>query len=247
MGESFFCSSKCPAKSHQRFLSSGDRLLRPVKCLPKPGKCFLSSAKYIFGRKPPSGRKKRPLCGKTNARQIRRFPSAFQLGRTNLQTAATAFGVRLTGVAGKKDSQTLLDTASTKAREDYAAFREIARAAFPAQADRIGLGLTGNVPQDLQKFITLAHTSYTNAKQDPWTTKMTTRNYAKARLDALNADLTALSGSESASNIAAGAAEEDTAARDNAYNALKEWIKEAHGVARGAFRKNAGALTKLNL
>ena len=168
-------------------------------------------------------------------------------GTALLQTAADAFGVRLTGVAGKTGKQDDLVTASNHAREDYAAFREIARAAFPAQADRIGLGLTGNVPQDLQKFITLAHTSYTNAKQDPWTTKMTTRNYAKARLDALNADLTALTGSESASNIAAGAAEEDTAARDTAYNALKEWIKEAHGVARGAFRKNAGALTKLNL
>ncbi|MEP6810675.1 MAG: hypothetical protein ABI992_10560, partial [Chthoniobacterales bacterium] len=168
-------------------------------------------------------------------------------GTALLQTAATAFGVRLTGVAGKAGKQTDLDTASTKAREDYAAFREIARAAFPEQADRIGLGLTGNVPQDLQKFITLAHTSYTNAQQAPWTTKMTIRNYAKARLQALNTDLTALTQSDSASNIAAGAAEEDTTARDLAYNALKEWIKEAHGVARGAFRKNAGALTKLKL
>ncbi len=121
------------------------------------------------------------------------------------------------------------------------------RAAFSAQADRIGLGLTGNVPHDLQKFITLAHNSYVNAKQDPWTTKLTKRNYAKARLDTLNADLTALSGTESASNIAAGAAEEDTTARDLAYTDLKDWIKEAHGVARGAFRKNVGALTKLKL
>ena len=44
----------------------------------------------------------------------------------------------------------------------------------------MALGLTGNVPQDLQKFVTLAHTSYTNAAKAPWTTKMTKRNYRES-------------------------------------------------------------------
>lgn len=135
----------------------------------------------------------------------------------------------------------------TKARIDYAAFREIARAAFPKQSDRIALGLTGNVPHDLQKFITLAHTSYSSASGGLWAKKMTKRNYAAARLATLNGALTALSGSESGRNIAAGAAEENTLARDAAYADVKEWIKEAHGVARGAFRGNQGALTNLKL
>jgi hypothetical protein len=132
-------------------------------------------------------------------------------------------------------------------RGDYAAFRSVARAAFPAQADRVSLGLTGNVPQDLQKFVTLAHTSYTNAATGPWTKKMSRRNYAPARLTMLNAALDALSSTESGSAIAAGEAQQGTEARNDAYMALKEWIKEAHGVARGAFRGNPGALTKLKL
>ena len=164
-----------------------------------------------------------------------------------LRTAANAFGVRLTGIAGKTEKHEDLISSDEQARNDYAAFRSIARAAFPAQADRIALGLTGNVPHDLQKFVTLAHTSYTNAAKASWTTKMTKRGYAPARLTTLNNALDALTGTESDSAVAAGEAEQTTEARDNAYNALKEFIKEAHGVARGAFRGNAGALTKLKL
>ncbi len=168
-------------------------------------------------------------------------------GNGLLETAADAFGVRLTGLSGKSDKHDDLDTAEKSARNGYAAFRLVARAVFPEQSDRVALGLTGSVPQDLQEFVTLAHTSYTNAAKAPWTTKMTKRNYAPARLTTLNNAITALTGSESTAAIAEGDAVEDTEARDNAYTALKDWIKEAHGVARGAFRGNAGALTKLNL
>src|ERR1700750_1816374 len=92
-------------------------------------------------------------------------------GNTLLQAAAEACGIRLTGVAGKTEKQSDFKSAEETARDDYARFRTIARAAFPAQQDRVALGLTGNVPQDLQKFITLAFTSYTNAAKEPWATK----------------------------------------------------------------------------
>jgi len=169
-------------------------------------------------------------------------------GNILLGTAATAFGVRLTGIAGKTSMHEELKTSDELAREDYAAaFRTIARAAFPAQADRVALGLTGNVPHDLQKFVTFAHSSYTNAAKATWTKKMPKRNYAPARLTTLNTALDSLSGTESGKAIAAGAAEQSTAARDAAHAALKDFIKEAQGVARGAFRGNSGALTKLKL
>ena len=103
------------------------------------------------------------------------------------------------------------------------------------------------MPKDLQKFLTLAHSSYKNAAKATWTTKMTKRNYAPARLTTLSAALDTLAGTESSSAVAAGEAQQDTQARNEAYVALKEWTKEAQGVARGAFRGNAGALTKLKL
>lgn len=125
-------------------------------------------------------------------------------GNGLLKTAADAFGVRLTGIAGKTDSHTGLRTADGEARDEYAAFRSIARAAFPEQSDRVALGLTGNVPHDLQKFVTLAHSSYTNAAKPQWTAKMTKRNYAPARLTTLNQAVTALTGTESEAAIAEG-------------------------------------------
>ncbi len=173
--------------------------------------------------------------------------AALATGNNLLGVAAEAFGVRLTGIAGQTGKQSELKTADEQAREDYATFREIARASFPEQADRIALGLTGNVPHDLQKFMTLAHTSYVNAAKAPWATKMTERNYAPARLTTLNDAITALSGTDSEKAIAAGEAVDDTDARDLAYNNLKEYMKEIMGVARGVFRKNAGAKTKLKL
>ncbi|HEY5036943.1 MAG TPA: hypothetical protein VII74_07425, partial [Chthoniobacterales bacterium] len=83
--------------------------------------------------------------------------------------------------------------------------------------------------------------SYTNAAKAQWTTKMSKRGYAPARLTTLNDAISALTGTESETAIAAGEAVEDTKARNDAYIALKDWIKEAHGVARGAFRGNGGA------
>lgn len=168
-------------------------------------------------------------------------------GNRLLGVAAEAFGVRLTGIAGKTGMQQQKTTNDEQARNDYAAFRLIARAAFPAQADRVALGLTGNVPHDLQKFVTLAHTSYTNAAKAPHTTKMTKRGFSTDALTTLSRGLDSLSGTDSQNAIATGEAQEATGARDDAYDALKEFIKEASGVARGALRGNGGALTKLKL
>jgi hypothetical protein len=168
-------------------------------------------------------------------------------GDNLLHAAADAFGVRLTGIAGKSDKQSDLVTAEKTAHDDYAQFRAIARANFPDQADRAGLGLTGSVPHDLQKFTTLSFTSYTNAGKDPWATKMTKRGYTALKLNTLKDGISALSGTDSDKARAAGDAQKSTESRDAAYEALKDYMKEIMGTARGAFRGNAGALTKLKL
>ena len=53
-------------------------------------------------------------------------------GNTLLGTAATAFGVRLTGIAGKTGKHEELMTSDQTARDDYAAFRLIAAPLFPS-------------------------------------------------------------------------------------------------------------------
>ena len=130
---------------------------------------------------------------------------------------------------------------------DYAAFREIARAAFPADADRTSLSLRGDLPDDTGRFITLAETSYTAAGQDPHKTKLTKRGYPAARLTTLLAALTDLTSTGGDQDEALGDAIDDTDARDTAYNALKAYMKELKGTARGSLRGKNGLLAKLGL
>lgn len=171
------------------------------------------------------------------------FAEGFQLAGD----AMTAFGGRQTGAGAQSQATGDLATATAKAREDYAAFREIARGIFPAHDDRVTLALTGNVPHDFQKFVTLAHTSYVNAGKPPQSVKLTRRGYPAARLTTLLAALDALVQTGSGQDEAQGDAVGSTAARDAAYEKLKEYMKELKAVARGALRGKAGAMGKLRL
>ena len=154
---------------------------------------------------------------------------------------------RQTGMGQQNQKQDDVVQSEKSNRESYAAFREIARASFPLQPDRVALGLTGDVPEDMDRFITAAKLSYNAAKVAPYTAKMTLRNYAPARLTNLLAALDQLTGDDSGSNTADGDAEKSTEARDLAYDQLRAWMKECRGVMRGALRGQHGLLAKLKL
>ncbi len=171
------------------------------------------------------------------------FARGFEL----LIEAKQSYAARQGGIGEKGDASDTLQADTGAARDTYASFREIARACFQGGDDRVGLGLTGNVPEDFEKFVTAAHTSYTNGRKAPYTTKLTKRGYPVARLTALLADLDTLTGTDSTRDTAEGDAKDDTTARDSAYLDLKEFMKELQGVCRGAFRKQAGVLGKLKL
>jgi hypothetical protein len=171
----------------------------------------------------------------------------FAIGTGLVKDARDAIGERQTGVGTKLTDTKLLQDAIADARDDYAAFREIARGAFTEQGDRVSLGLTGDVPDDFQKFITAAHTSYVAAGKDPFKTKLTKRSYDAAKLSTLLGNLDALVGTGSGQDESEGDAMGDTAARDAAYVALKDYIKELKATARGALRKQPALLAKLGL
>ncbi len=154
---------------------------------------------------------------------------------------------RQAGMGEKKNEQEELETNEEKARSDYAAFRLIARASYPAEGDRLALGLTGDVPEDVDSFITTATTGYTNAATTSYTEKMTKRNYAPVRLTELLAQLNELTGDLSDRDTASGDAVEDTKTRDKAYADLRDWMKELKGVMRGALKGQQAQLAKLKL
>ena len=167
---------------------------------------------------------------------------------STLATAdAAAFEGRASGMGAQKLTGAALIAAIKTAREDYASFREIARAAFPAEADRLGLSLKGEVPDDTGRFITTAETSYGAASKAPFSTKLTKRGYPAARLATLGQNLDDLTGTGGEQDQALGDAIDDTAERDAAYDALKTFMKELKGTARGALRAKPGLLAKLEL
>ncbi len=171
----------------------------------------------------------------------------FTTGDALAKAASGAFANRASGMGQQKLTGAALIVAINTARDHYAAFREIARAACPAEADRVALTLKGEVPDDTGRFITTAETSYLAAGKQSYSAKLTKRGYPAARLATLLENLDDLTGTGGDQDSALGDAIEDTAERDAAYDALKTFMKELKGTARGALRKKPGLLAKLEL
>jgi hypothetical protein len=151
--------------------------------------------------------------------------------------------------AGGKGTQALktsdFNDALKKARDAYATFRQIARASFPDDADRLALSLTGDVPEHAGRFITLALASFGAADKPPQATKLAKRGYPPEKLAPLITALEDLTGNAGQQDQAQGDAIEDTAERDAAYDALRDFMMELKGVAKGALRGKPALLSKL--
>jgi hypothetical protein len=161
--------------------------------------------------------------------------------------AHAAFGDRATAMGDQAEGTELVSQKVLAARETYLAFRAIARAGFTAKADRIALSLTGDVPEDTSRFITLATASYHAGQKPPYDVKLSRRGYSAPALDEHLAALEALTLTIAGHDETQGDAIADTATRDTAYHALKEFMKELKGTARGALRSQPALLAKLGL
>ncbi len=143
-----------------------------------------------------------------------------------------------------------LDQKIEAARDEWAKFRLIARAAFVSLDHRLNLRVMGDVPEDLQRFINVAHSGYAAAEEDPFTDKLSKRGYPPEKLRSLSGALDSLATLDGALDAAEDTAEHgpsDTEERDATYVELKEYMKELRGVARGLFRKQPEVLTELSL
>ena len=141
-----------------------------------------------------------------------------------------------------------------KARDDFEAYRLIARAVFPTIPDRITLCATADALEDLQRFINAAHAGYVAASKEPYTEKMSKRGYPPARLETLLREIDVLATLDTAHAVAAadgtaddGSEAADTEERDRTYLELKTFMKELKGVCQALFRKNPETLAVLGL
>lgn len=173
------------------------------------------------------------------------------IGMARQENAANAMhSASLAVDATEDEASASLWAKALEARDCFSAFRTVARATFPGLSDRMNLGVTGDVPDDLQRFVNAAHASYTAAAQAPFAEKLAKRNFAPEKLAELKADLDAIA------KAGAAEAEDETtdpdaiaeaAARRAAYNELKEFMKEIKGIARAIFRKDPDMLKHLHL
>ena len=67
----------------------------------------------------------------------------------------------------QQGSEVALNAKVDEARDEWMAFRLIARAAFTGLDARLELRVMGDVPEDLQRFINVAHAGYAAACDDP--------------------------------------------------------------------------------
>lgn len=119
-------------------------------------------------------------------------------------------------------------------RDEFAGFHEIARAAFPSPADRAGLGVAEDVPEDFDGFFAAAQHAYRQAGEAPYKPKMDKRGYTAARLAKLLEALQAI-----------GVSPATDAPPNEAQTQLAEYMREIKGVARGVLRDKPALLKKL--
>lgn len=166
---------------------------------------------------------------------------------SSLQIAAqTTFNARQAAMGEQESTAEMLKDQFADARTAYIDFRRIARKKFTAQGDRTKLALTGPVPKDMQRFITVATTSYTEAGKAPYLADLTKKGYSAATLTNLAGELNALGETASKQKKAAGAAQKATKSRDNAYGLLESWMSELRATAKVAFRKAPEQARKLD-
>lgn len=164
------------------------------------------------------------------------------------------FCARHDGCPPERDAAlALLTRRINEARDEFEAYRIIARAVFPGLADRLNLRATSDALEDLQRFINAAHSGYVAAMQEPYAAKMAKRGYPAAKLEALLREIDVLATLDTAQEIAEAngdhfdAVHADTADRDRTYQELKAFMKELKGVSKGLFRKQPETLALLGL
>jgi hypothetical protein len=164
-----------------------------------------------------------------------------------VKVAADKWGIRLEEMGDEDTLVEETDTTLEAIKDDYLQYREIGRNNFPSAADRTALGLSGDIPDGFDALMTHIKAAYQTAKKAPYTTIMTKRNYAPARLDTLIQAIDDLVADETDQTEAEGDAMTATKERNDAYAAMKAAIKPIKGTLKGALRKRPDLLAKLGM
>jgi hypothetical protein len=173
--------------------------------------------------------------------------AALAQGLALQQTAQSTFTARQTAMAAQQQAAAAAADALAAARATYTDFRETARSTFSNPDARTALKVTGKIPEDLQKFLTTARSSYAVAQSAPYQATLATYGFPAATLASAVAALDALSEAYKAQETIGQDAVKATADRDAAVKALKQWAKQFKGIASVALRAQPTQAKKLGL
>ncbi len=173
-------------------------------------------------------------------------PEDLAEGRALQTSANETYGARQTAISRQRSASDAVGVLEPKVRETFADFRETVTKVI-AKPDWAGLGATGRVPGDTQKFITAVRNAYLAGKQPAYAAPLAKYGYPATTLDADLALLKAYESADSAHETAMGAATQATKDRNADSKALDQWLKQFKPLARLALKSKPGLVKELKL
>jgi len=157
------------------------------------------------------------------------------------------FAARANAIGERRLAATVLNTRDENAREEYTAFRKVARTLFKSDQEHSRLSLHGDVPEDRQSFMAEAESSYLNASQEPFISVFKNYGYPLEKLQALQAALAEINRADEAQAAIINASKAATAERDAAAEDLAEWIRRLRNMTKVALKDHPGRLQILDI
>jgi len=145
---------------------------------------------------------------------------------------------------GAQREATQAELEARKAAIDaYQSLAKVVRAACPP-AQRIGLGLGGNMPTSTGRLLETAYALFDNAVT---LTSLASFGYTPEKLAAERARIAAYDEANRKQEAAKGAAQQATREQDTALQALNEWTAQYLKIAKVALREKPQLLEKLGI
>lgn len=156
------------------------------------------------------------------------------------------WNARQNAMGVQNDKATVFNGLFDTAKKSLSDFREIVRAETSDAAVLLALGISDEVPTDLQKFLTHAKSAYTTAKKAEHSALMTKVGYTAASLDAEIAALETLRKADEDHSKESGNAQKATDERDKAFVPVNTFRNSVMKIARRVFRTEPEQLTNLD-
>ncbi len=166
-------------------------------------------------------------------------------GRALLTGLKTAFQGRQVALGTQGEKATASDADGKVARDKYADFRTTVRTAFTDSDTRKALGVSGLVPVDTEKFLTLAEAGYNVATQDAYAGPLEELGFDADEQAASLATLTVFRATRTTHQAAIAAAKAATKERDDAYKLALKWNSALNRMAKIALRERPDLLARL--